>query len=795
MNAAKQEKAAKLRNVMEPFMRARHLETRTQAELETAGIAAYQKEFGHAITGRWFRALYTRTLERGQAHEDWMRLELYLDDSASAPGPKSQSKSTKPKFNHASLGHRLAFRDPASPTLSERQNALEYSFVHFEDLLAACPGRRNKIKRSILTFLFSAAPALAESPAALKRSWYRKYDRWKKNGQTPNAIADLRAAPSACPWKTELEADLQLIVEAAFHLDGKLAIAIRKLRREGQLSPKFIDRYTLDVRRDKSYVAKSIRKEITARLTGLLAYRHSAWKVNMQGPRIAREHDYAPGDYFAADDCTFNIVFWYMDEHGRPAVTRGEVLLFFDCRSLYPLGYVLTPGKYNGEIIRRAILNVHDKHGLPHRGFIFERGVWESRLLLGSRPRDFLGWDEYDMGLRDKGLRLELRNAHTPQGKLIETIFNILQQNQRNEKGFVGFNEREYGQERLQKFIGRVKRGLVHPSTEFRSDVEWRDALDRSLETYMREPQNGDILQGVSPAEKFGEHKPLRRLSDESRFILASHRVRAKVKSDGITIEIRGRRRSFYNKALSPYHGREVFAWFNIEQPDLLTVSTLDGKTFFSVKRQVLSAFDATDEQLKESNRERFGFMRAPKLLFDQIKHTARRSITRDDILDDEASALGRHIRQQTEQHETEQAEEKRAFNRLARVSDTAGVPMRSGIRNPAAETEAIALELECRRELSAAQYESPEIPAPSASVEKTHTLQSAPSSPPTVKQFFALWAQVEKAKHWQPDMRYALTTKTIGCCPMPQKMTLVQLAKMIFVFSAILRDCHKLTV
>ena len=647
----------------------------------------------HALPGDVRQELENMAQRQGYRDAAAM-LTAQSNQGSPESGPDGKS------YNHSALAQRLVFADPAKPTLAEKQNVLEYSYVHFQDLAADAPGREAEIKGSIIRFLCATAPALAASGAALKRTWYRKYARWIKNGRTPAAVVDGRAAPSEKAWMKELEPDLQLILKEGFEHDGKLAIAIRKLRRADKLSQAFIDRYTLDARRDKSYVARSVRNEIKARLTGLLDYRHSKWAVNMAGPRIEREHNYNPGDHFAADDVTFNIVFWYIDEHGQPAVTRGKVLLFFDCRSLYPLGYVLAHGRYNGETVRRAIVIVYDRHGLPHRAFIFEKGVWASRLLVGERPRDFLGWDQYEMGLRERGLRLELRNVTTPGAKLIEGLFNILQQGQRNERGFVGFNERSYGQEKLQTFIGRVKRGLVHPSTEFHSDVEWRDALDRSIEAYMHEPQNGKLLQGKSPAEMFSTHQPLRRLPDDARYLLASHRVRAKVKSNGITITIRGQRRSFYSKELGPFHGREVFAWFNIEQPDLLTISTLDGKRFFSVKRQVIPAFDATNEQLAAAHQARNGFLLPPKLLFDQIKHPTRRAITNDNVIDDDARALGAHIRHETEQFEAEQSEEKRALARLARSADAAGIPLRSNVRNPERVREAIEQERLLREEI-----------------------------------------------------------------------------------------------
>jgi hypothetical protein len=289
-----------------------------------------------------------------------------------------------------------------------------------------------------------AAPSLAASYIALKRDWERKYVASQKNGKRPSAISDMRPMNSGNFCADELEGDLNVIADEAWQHDGKLSIAIRKLRRAGKLSQTLIDRFTVDARRDKGYVAKSVRQEIKARLQGLLAYRQSKWKVNMTGPRIQRDHSgYAPGDFFTADDVTLNIPWWFIDDRGQPAVTRGECLMFLDCRSLYPLGYILVPGHYNGETIRRGILHIHDRHGLPHRGFVFEQGVWKSRLVAGEYRTGFLGWDEYEMGLRERRLSVEMLNVATPGAKLIEGVFNISQQAQRNERGFVGFHERE----------------------------------------------------------------------------------------------------------------------------------------------------------------------------------------------------------------------------------------------------------------------------------------------------------------------------------------------------------------
>jgi hypothetical protein len=331
---------------------------------------------------------------------------------------------------------------------------------------------------------------------------------------------------------------------------------------------------------------------------------------------------------------------------------------------------------------------------------------------------------------------------------------------------------------------------LVHPSKEFHSDVEWCAALDRSLETYMREPQNGELLQGRSPAEMFAAHRPLRKLPDDARFLLASHRVRAKVKSNGLTIDIRGHRRSFYNEALGKYSGRHVFAWFNLEQPDLLTVTDLDGKNPFSVKRHVLPAFDATDEQLAAVNRDRYGFMRPAKLRFDQINHPARRSIVNDDVVDDDAKALGARIRLDTEQHEAEQNNRQKQLGRLARASEAAGIPMRLDVRNPQRVLEAIQGEKELREDMA---LESTALGAPA---QKSYVLKPRPGAVPSAGLYWRLWAQIKKARPGTPEnLRHALTQKTLHCHPLPNQMTPEQLGKMIDVFTAMLRDATKAAV
>jgi hypothetical protein len=91
-----------------------------------------------------------------------------------------------------------------------------------------------------------------------------------------------------------------------------------------------------------------------------------------------------------------------------------------------------------------------------------------------------------------------------------------------------------------------------------------------------------------------------------------------------------------------------------------------------------------------------------------------------------------------------------------------------------------------------------PEIPQPKPALEsdsqngkKTYVLNSPPQQKPTLGEYWKLWKVVETTR---PGInRHALTSKALGCHPKVTEMSEAQLAKMISVFSAIVRDSKKI--
>ena len=204
-----------------------------------------------------------------------------------------------------------------------------------------------------------------------------------------NPSKNKRPLKSGNRRQQDFTANLEKIRNEAILHGGNESLAHRKLRQAGQLSDAFINHYHFDPRRDKSYVPSTVRAAITNQVNMCGPIHRGPHEAKMRAPYIPRDwFDVAPGDWFSGDDVTWNNYFYFYDDEGRLHIERGECLLLHDLRTGYLLDYVLIAGKYNSRHIRKLILAVHDRHGLPHCGFYFERGVWKARIItdLASSP-------------------------------------------------------------------------------------------------------------------------------------------------------------------------------------------------------------------------------------------------------------------------------------------------------------------------------------------------------------------------------------------------------------------------
>jgi len=618
-----------------------------------------------------------------------------------------------------------ALANRTAPTLEDRPYLWDGAFRHFEDLCAEYPTGHDhrQIKRSLLRYLKQASPGLAKTNNSLRKTFNENLRLWQDGGRIASALADQRPLNSGRDGARLCPECRQKLIGAAASLDGNESQAWRRLQQAGQLCPKCAAAWTFNVRQNKSYVPASVRQAVTPDVETALPYRRGPKFSRLTGPYIPRDwNDTGPGDWFSADDVTWNHYYWFTDDDGQKQIARGECLLQTDLRTGYPLGFLMIAGKYNSQHIRALMLRVHDLEivshgetvkagGLPHLGCYYEQGVWAARLIEGPRRRgcEWNPWRETERGLREHGLNLDVRHATSPRAKPIEGLLRILQERMRSEPGFVGFNERTDGREVMQDFLGRVRSGKEHPGNELPSMEQWRARVAAILQEFADDPQNGKMLPGVSPAEAWWNgigpkpgiaEKPLRRLPDEARFLLATHKRPVDVKAQGIRFRIGKREFLYWGESLAPYVHRRVLAFFNLECPELLVCSDMERQHYFTVKAVSAPAMTASREHQAELSRQRAAFTKPAKTLFGSLPKPLAATITRDTEPDESTRELGAFVNEVTAQHREAQQGDARKLGQVRRLAGALGAPIPAAPRNVDRVKQGLDLEAEALAEI-----------------------------------------------------------------------------------------------
>lgn len=708
-----QVKAARLRDALAGSLAKKDNTDTSRAEFDQQGADDYARCFGYTISTRHWRRIFDRTIERDRGMEQWTRLELYLDENVCV---KRESAPLKPKvrFDHSELRNQIdGLENKVEPTFDDRAFLLDAAFRHLESFYVGTqdPQKQRAFKKSVINYLFSTVPGLSKTLKSLRRLFNDNYAEWTKNGKTLDAIRDMRGIKSGNFRKPDFKEDEEKIRNKAIVLGGNETLAYRELRKEGQLSQTFVDYYSFNPRSNKSYLPSTVRNKITSEVEMCGPLHRGPWEAKMRGPYIQREwSDVQPGDWFSGDDVTWNNYYYFYDETGLH-IDRGECLVLCDLRTGYLLDYILIAGKYNSSHIRSLILKVHDRFGLPHKGFYFENGVWKSKLIEGVSPKDpTFHLRETERGLLDCGL--QVKHATTPRAKTIEGLFHILQDAQRDQPGFIGFNERTEKMERMQDLLSKIKSGKVKPEKVLLSMEQWSDTINELLRRFNADPQNGKMLNGKSPAEMWAEgmnRKPLRKLPEDARYLLSTHKKRVKVRQEGIILDIGGVRRLYCNEHTGHLIGREVLAFYNIDFPESLTVSDLNRQNYFTVKSHILPAMSATKEQLHEVHTDIQGHRRAAKAIYGNIPDPVISTITRDNEQPKESLELGRFHNEQEKLVKAEQTIKTRKLRELQTNCVSRGIPIPQWVKNPDRVLEGIRREQEIRERIARKQISTKE--------------------------------------------------------------------------------------
>lgn len=397
-----------------------------------------------------------------------------------------------------------------------------------------------------------------------------------------------------------------------------VAAAARELSAHPNL-PSRLRGHLHDAHASKSYVTPSIRSALeSSQLTGAL----------YQGPKAARlssaftVRDYThlrAGDVYTADDMTSNVICWTEWPNARGFLLgQPQILPVQDVRTLRWLVVRVIMrhgGQYSSDDIWGLFGDVFDSFGMPRLGFLLEGGHWQGNRVQGHKTG--LNHEDRIGGLTSLGLK-NFR-AYDPRTKgMIEGAFNILQRHVDDFPGYCGRDQRTQLPERVKKALAAVASG-EHPSKYFPHVKAFTDHVQTVMENLNNERQDGQILGGDSPIEKWAEHNPERRmLPDETKWLYRSAMSVTQVTANGARVtQGSGKKQQVYYfdnpNLLEPLKGQKVVVFWNDHNPeaDACICLPLPGGhyKFHGLAKYVqkLPAFTASPEQLKAEAERKAG--------------------------------------------------------------------------------------------------------------------------------------------------------------------------------------------
>jgi hypothetical protein len=644
------DKAAKLQHALRRVLQLQNNLAVSAPELERIGLEDYQREFDHAITGRYLRALVKRTRDRAGNAGEFNRLEIYLDES---PARKNQPKpmiagTVQDEFREL-LDVIQTFKNPAAPTDTER----DYLWLRAFELLEEKTGAGAHLKKTRLDlrkFLVRNAPFLAKNANALRVAFKHKFDRWCQAERKADALRDGRKGNSGNHRAPELKPEDRdkMIAHAVLNCGGRLSQAWAELAERNALSEDLLSYYT-STPASKSYVPAKIREAVKHEVAMLADNHLGPRTARLNGAHLFRDwSNVASMDWLCADDATLEVYFYVPDGQGWFTLTRGQLLLMIDVRTTRILGYAMLPEKhYNARAIRTLITKVADEHGLPRRGFYFERGIWQKSSLLKGDPNAVpFSWGEAEVGLRGLGLRFV--HSRLPRSKPVERVLGAFQDMMDGEPGFVGGNEMKVKFERVQKHKLLVESRKEQPSKFFYNLDQWIEHLDEFCARYNSARQDGTMLTGLSPDEAFDKFArlddPLIGFPPSCRFLLSHHMRPVSVTRNGITLRFGKQVYNYRSEQTGHLIGQRLLAFFNPETPEILTVTDLKRENPFCVARsQTVPAMDAPAELLEQEMARADSHNAYARTRYRILK--ARYSVPfRATVADMETVSLGREI-------------------------------------------------------------------------------------------------------------------------------------------------------
>lgn len=371
-------------------------------------------------------------------------------------------------------------------------------------------------------------------------------------------------------------------------------------------------------RASKSSVPPSVRDalRVNPQTTKLIQIGPKAMKLD--GAYTECHYENTPaGKAFTADDMTANVYVWceWPNEQGFLLI-RPQILAAMDVGTMawLTMRAIIRPkGQYNRDDVWGLIGDVMDNFGRFDIA-VLEGGTWQSSVVIGHKT-------SFDDATRFGGLRslgVKVIHTRTPRGKIIETAFNSLQHAADNVRGFCGRMEMKDCPESVKQQLALVKAGKNHPREFFLHLNEYSAHLQAVMNSLNHERNDGKILRGLCPADKWAQDNPqLPQFPDSAKYLYRSAYSVREVTRNGVRVSIgSGKYQQSYtygvdaatggiHPVLENHRGRRVIIFWNDNNPDTDAViySIRNGKPdqFLCVasRQQTIDRFGASGDEMK----------------------------------------------------------------------------------------------------------------------------------------------------------------------------------------------------
>ncbi|MBL9135294.1 MAG: hypothetical protein JNK85_05475 [Verrucomicrobiales bacterium] len=366
-------------------------------------------------------------------------------------------------------------------------------------------------------------------------------------------------------------------------------------------------------------------------------------------------------DCVVLDDVTFNHYFWSENADGTFKVTRGQVIMAIDFRTLRVLQFGLIPEEQPNSMLAWAVTTrAIREFGIP-RALYLERGqVFRNSILMTggrSHTNETVGADweqipgtERELGLRALGIRII--TARRARSKPIELVFGLLQNLMDRERGYAGRFERLDRPESVTNQLREVAQGKSHPSRYFYSSLEWHERMGEISRTYNETPQEGKRLNGLSPEQAFKEMWPVEdpptRLDENCSHLVSNYRKHLVVRGGAASFVLRGETFTYRHPVLSKREGTEVVVWFDPENPEMATVTDRKHQNPVSIHRcakpNALAVLGGEGLDVLEKETAKIGAHRRHFATFYRTLKASFEPAFRANVVSAEAKTLGEEI-------------------------------------------------------------------------------------------------------------------------------------------------------